>query len=95
LTFQVAIRTALRYRQGLARRLGSIQLRPDFDPSRREVRTPGCGFGNFARAISTPSRRWSATHKRFWSQGVGTQAAGIALDAAVNRFEISRLDALA
>jgi RimJ/RimL family protein N-acetyltransferase len=33
-------------------------------------------------------------HKRFWSQGVGTQAAGIARDAAVNRFEISRLVAL-
>jgi len=29
LTFQVAIRTALRYRQRLARPLGSIQLRPD------------------------------------------------------------------
>ena len=33
-------------------------------------------------------------HKRFWSQVVGTQAAGIARDAAVNRFEISRLVAL-
>ena len=33
-------------------------------------------------------------HERFWSQGVATQAAGIARDAAVNRFEISRLVAL-
>jgi RimJ/RimL family protein N-acetyltransferase len=156
LTFQVAIRTALRYRQRRDQPLGSIQSIPargmngrlrlrefresDLDALAAMVGDPeqmtfypqaktgaeasawirrnrsryqehGFGFwliellprSRFAGyfgirpleldGVSEIEMGWHV-HKRFWRQGVATQAATSARDAAVRRFAISRLVAL-